>query len=1294
MSKLILKITLYVLAFVLILIAALTFYLGFTSSGARFIINKVNSSVDQILNIDGQIIDGSLASGLELKDFRLDVFDVVIVSSDYIKLNYSIFDVLTKNALIVNKLETNDLRVHLLSSKAHDDKEEVEQNHEPFKLNFPVNIQIKEAIAHNFAYNSDIVDVYVHSFNARLSAYKNAAFIHEGETSGVYVNLKEQEIEQEQKVDQESNQTKPNLAKLETQIDTQADTLNTASNSNINLRDSLEPLFNVVLPLNVGILNFKIRNVRYQMSAFDSDVCNADISALFNGDKLNVLKLQANNDVLTLDLTGDMIFKDFYKLNFKLDVVGGNSVKAQTVHDGFFYEQVLKLNVTGDLLDLKLSLESLTDNKLNAKIDFRPLDPNLYLKAILTADNFVYPMHTKETMFKLSKMDINLEGNLNSKLDFNILTKFTGYGFDNFAIDAQGVGSFENLDLQKLQVKGKYQGSNVVLNSKAKLNFKDELSLEDELDFKLSDANFINPILKGPLALTTKLSFNLKNNNYLVQVADLKSNFILNGNEAKAYLNDLSIDSNERIKLKLFTLEQRQNHIRIDGDSLSPNGLNANIDVKNLRHIYTGLKGPLLASINFKGNFSDYSLDVKGNSVDIGIMGANINDVVFNANFNSKDFIFNITSFANNVILSDKLLPSKRCIIELNGSLASHKFQSGCGGVNSFFISFKGGLDTQKLLYTGNIIEFFIENQKNGNLSMQKHTSLSYDIKAQSLHVDPMSFSGKLARAKLDKLEYKQGGLQTKFSILDLNIRHLEDLDQSLQALNMQGTVDINLDVDTNTINQKVKASVKGNNIAFRSLVLPIAFDNLALDLNLNNDNLSLISNIDLKHQQGSLNSKFYIDNLSVQKKIRGTLELKDFNLAIFSYMLKDNINSIEGKLNVKTNLAGNLYKPLIYGSIVTQGSLEPRYAIGSVEHFNLNVQPKGNKALLDGVISFNKSDINLNGLLDWSSGANGKLNIKTSQTPVFLAGYGRALSSFDTEVNFLDDYLDIVGNVNIDSASIKVRSIADSYVTTSSDEIIVTDKGLAALDTSPKSSPINTKINLNVDLGNNIKLDAMGLTAKVKGSLLVFKDLDDRTVQGKGRIYLEDGVASLYGHNFIVNRANTNFNGDISNPILDAEVVVDKNDLEDDVTVGVQLSGLATRPDIKFFSKPTMSQNEILSYILYGHGLDNRASTQDVNNANLLLNLGLGSTTSLVNSFVQAIGINGVQFNTQGSGDDTRLSLESNISRKIKISYGYGIFSAVGEFKLRYELVRSLYVEFISSINQAVDVVYSFDFD
>ncbi len=1274
MAKLIIKRTSYVLAIVLVIIFSTITYLCFTTSGAKFIVNRVNGLADNVLNIDADINDGSLAYGLTIKNFRLEVFDIVTVSSDYIKLNYSIFDVLIKNALLVDKLETNNLRVQLLSSNSK--TQPSPQESQNTKINFPINIQIKALQASNFAYNSDIVDVYVNRFNARLSAYKNAAFIHEGDTLGVYVHLKEQE------------------SKTTTITPTKPKDIESQQVKTEDLRLSLEPLFNVVLPLNVGILNFNAQKVRYQMQAFDSDVSNLMLSALFNGDKLNVLKLIADNDVLALDLKGDMIFKDFYKLNFMLNVTGKNTYKAQNTYDGFFYDQKLKLTAEGDLLDLKLNLDSTTDNKLNAAVHIRPLDPNFYIKANINADNFAYPLHSKQKNFSLSKLAADIEGQLSHSIDFKILTKFTGYGFDNFAIDANGLCSFESLNLNKLNIKGKYQNSNVALNSKAKLNFKDQISLDDDIELSLSDANFINPILKGALKLNTKLNMQLTQTDYIVKIPNLTADFNLNNHKATATIDELYLDSKEHIQLKLLELKQRKNLIVIKGDSLTNTGLNASIHINNLKNIYANLRGPLLASIKFMGNFSDYALDVKANSTNIEAFGTKINDIVFNANYNSENISFNLTSFANTVIFNEKLLPSKRCIIELTGSLSDHKFQSGCGGVNSFFISFKGGFDLNKLLYQGNIIEFFIENQKNGNLSMQQHTNLVYDAKAQSFHLDPILLDGKLAKANVEKLDYVQGALQTKLSVFNLNIKHFEDLDKNLAALNMYGSVDLKLDVDTNPLKRQIKANIQGHDIAFRSLILPIAFDNLAVDLNLNNDNLALNTQILLKRKQGALNSKLYIDNLSTQKRLRGNLKLNDFNLSVLSFLLKDSLNSIEGSLNLDADLGGSLTNPLIYGSIVTKGSLEPRYGIGSVEHFDLNIEPKGNKAAVFGVVSLNKSDINILGDLNWERGANGIINIKTNNTPVFLAGYGRAFTSFDTNINLLDDYLDINGDVNIDSASIKVRSIADSYVSTSSDEVLVSNAGLLALDNTPKNSAFNSKINLNIALGDAIDLDAMGLKAKVRGSLLVLKELDDRVVNGKGRIYLEDGVANLYGHNFIVNRANTNFNGDITNPILDAEVVVDKNDLDDDVIVGVQLNGLATKPNIKFFSNPPMSQNEILSYILYGYGLDNRATAQDANNTNLLLNLGLGSTTSLVNSFVQAIGINGVQFNTQGSGDDTQLALESNISRKIKISYGYGIFSAVGEFKLRYELVRSLYVEFISSVNQAVDIVYSFDFD
>ena len=77
-----------------------------------------------------------------------------------------------------------------------------------------------------------------------------------------------------------------------------------------------------------------------------------------------------------------------------------------------------------------------------------------------------------------------------------------------------------------------------------------------------------------------------------------------------------------------------------------------------------------------------------------------------------------------------------------------------------------------------------------------------------------------------------------------------------------------------------------------------------------------------------------------------------------------------------------------------------------------------------------------------------------------------------------------------------------------------------------------------------------------------------------------------------------------------------------------------------------------------------------------------------------QSFGVRDIQFNTEGSGDEMQVAVQGYITRKLRLSYGYGIFSTIGEFKLRYELIESLYVEFVSALDQTVDLIYSFSFD
>ena len=151
---------------------------------------------------------------------------------------------------------------------------------------------------------------------------------------------------------------------------------------------------------------------------------------------------------------------------------------------------------------------------------------------------------------------------------------------------------------------------------------------------------------------------------------------------------------------------------------------------------------------------------------------------------------------------------------------------------------------------------------------------------------------------------------------------------------------------------------------------------------------------------------------------------------------------------------------------------------------------------------------------------------------------------------------------------------------------------------------------------------------------------------------------------------------------------------IEDDVTAGVYIKGNTGAPQIQLFSKPAMSQNEILSYLLYGHGLEKNQVNTDSSSAQLLLTLGMGTTTGVINSIVGIFGMDGVQLGSSGSGEDTQLEVQTYLTNRIRLSYGYGIYNSVNEFKIRYEIVRKLYAEFISAIDQSIDLIYNFEVD
>ena len=77
-----------------------------------------------------------------------------------------------------------------------------------------------------------------------------------------------------------------------------------------------------------------------------------------------------------------------------------------------------------------------------------------------------------------------------------------------------------------------------------------------------------------------------------------------------------------------------------------------------------------------------------------------------------------------------------------------------------------------------------------------------------------------------------------------------------------------------------------------------------------------------------------------------------------------------------------------------------------------------------------------------------------------------------------------------------------------------------------------------------------------------------------------------------------------------------------------------------------------------------------------------------------EKLGLQDMALDSRGDGDETSVELSAYIMPKLQVAYGYGIYNAISEFRIRYEMFPKFYIEGVSSLEQAVDALYKFEFN
>ena len=779
----------------------------------------------------------------------------------------------------------------------------------------------------------------------------------------------------------------------------------------------------------------------------------------------------------------------------------------------------------------------------------------------------------------------------------------------------------------------------------------------------------------------------------MANVRFIRGEVHLNGHKASFDIEDVVGDIHNGFRVDSLRVTQSENTVIASG-KVAPNGadLSAVIDIKKLEYIYPKLLGGVSLFINSTGSLQDLNFEISGSAPRIKYGDTVLRKVILNAGFNTQTRALNLTALADRVRLTKALAANRNCFIDLSGTPLRHNLSASCGGASSAYVTVDGSLNFLDKLYTANLLELYLSTDKAGSISLETPVFADIDFGKVKGSVTPIELTGEIGKIHVAKTEFEKDNLKTSVQINDFDVSSLS----VFMPEGMSMRVPLQASADVELINGKPNIDLRvdsADGYVFHDVGAGVVYDSFNLTSHIGQNIMHNTVNMKLRGGRGEIDSVLDIKNPATDAKLAGYFKIIDFDLETLSNVGRS-FTELKGMVNLDSKIGGNLSSPLLVGNMTAKGSAVPRYDVGQVNDFDFKVGLNGQRGDLDGTIVLNGGSLKLDGDLDWSTGADGSLVAQAKRLPVFLVGYGTAVADINTKVT-LGEVLDISGDVEINTARITVHDVAGSGKSVSSDEILVPDDGSLSLMKKAREPQFKSTIDLGVKFGDDVRFAAMGMVkGNLAGGIDIYKKLEHKDIRSAGEIRVVDGTADVYGRKFNFATARVIFNGEIANPTLNVEVVADPESIEGDVVVGARVTGTAQAPDIKLFSKPSMSENEVLSYILYGHGLDKNVANQDSNNSNMILGLGVSGLSGLAQGVAGAFGVDNVQLGTQGRGDNTQVEVQGYVTRKLRLSYGYGVFNSVGEFKIRYELIRNLYAEFVSSIDQAVDIIYSFEFD
>lgn len=424
---------------------------------------------------------------------------------------------------------------------------------------------------------------------------------------------------------------------------------------------------------------------------------------------------------------------------------------------------------------------------------------------------------------------------------------------------------------------------------------------------------------------------------------------------------------------------------------------------------------------------------------------------------------------------------------------------------------------------------------------------------------------------------------------------------------------------------------------------------------------------------------------LPLQGRVRADLRNLAFVAPLTDYYLRPS-GSLEGALTV----SGTLLHPVASGRLALAGGQLDLPPLGiTMKDVLFELTGAGSTLDILATASSGPGSLRAAGSLAFGgSGIEGDFRITGENFETAVLPEYEIRTSPDVHFVFDTKGGRLTGEVFVPHAVLVPERMSDAV--RSSDDVVFVDG-----DTAVSAGGWLFSTKLQIELGEDVRLDGYGLTGGLRGNLLVEKE-PGIPMTGNGQISLVDGVYSIYGRRLGIERGRVVFaGGPIDNPIIDVrarKIVANKQKRNENIEVGVEVSGAVDNLEFSLFSDPAMEESDILAYMVVGRARS-QVGQQDENLLNsaamaMGLNKGFGIFDELSNLLpVDEMYIEGEK------ADDMSLVVGRQLTDELFIGYGHNFFNQEGEVRLRYDLGAGFSVESRSTGEvTGADLLYSFE--